>query len=152
MASVLELYAAHPFWIWLALGVLLLAAEAATGSGWLLWPAASAGVVALITLLGLRLGAPAEVGIFAALTIVTTFVARRYLIRAPAENPDINDQSLRLVGQTGQTTSAFVSGHGRAFVVNAEWPADLESGGDLAEGAKVVVTAVTGSRLTVKPA
>jgi membrane protein implicated in regulation of membrane protease activity len=151
MSDFAQLYAEHPFWIWLAVGALLLAAEAATGSGWLLWPAASAGVVAVITLLGLHLGAPTEVGIFAALTLVTTFVARRYLVHAPKNHPDINDPNLRLVGKKGQATSAFVEGHGRAFVGNAEWLADLDGDGELAAGAPIIVTAIEGSRLKVKP-
>jgi membrane protein implicated in regulation of membrane protease activity len=152
MDTILTLYAEHPFWVWLALGVLLLAAEAATGSGWLLWPAASAGVVAVISLLGLHLGAPVEVGIFAALTLVTTFVARRYLVHAPKGHPDINDPNLRLVGKTGEVTTAFVQGKGRAFVANAEWQAALEGGGELAVGAPVVVTGLDGSLLKVRAA
>jgi membrane protein implicated in regulation of membrane protease activity len=150
MPSIAELYATHPFWVWLALGVVLLAAEAATGSGWLLWPAASAGVVAVVSLLGLHLGAPVEVGLFGVLTVVSTFLARRYLVRAPSDHPDINDQRLRLVGKTGTAVSAFSHGRGRAFVENAEWQVELEGGGALDSGAQVVVTGVNGPRLTVK--
>jgi membrane protein implicated in regulation of membrane protease activity len=150
MPSLSELYATHPFWVWLVLGVVLLAAEAATGSGWLLWPAAAAAAVAVITLLGLHLGAPVELGIFAGLTLVSTFLARRYLVRAPAVFPDINDQRQRLVGKTGKAVAAFSHGRGRAFVENAEWPADLESGGELASGAQVLVVGLNGPRLMVR--
>ncbi|MBS0295508.1 MAG: NfeD family protein [Proteobacteria bacterium] len=142
----------QPFWVWLAVGVVLLAAEAATGSGWLLWPAASAGVVALLSVIGLPLGMPGQIAVFAILTVVTTFLARRYLVRAPAADPDINDQGQRLLGKVGEAREAFVDGRGRAFVNGAEWPADLESGGELKVGARVVVTAINGPRLTVKPA
>ncbi|HWE46643.1 MAG TPA: NfeD family protein [Caulobacteraceae bacterium] len=152
MSDLAQLYAAHAFWFWLGLGAVLLGLEAASGSGWLLWPAASAGVVAVITLLGLHIGALGEVAIFAVLTLVSTFLARRYLVHAPKGHPDINDPNLRLVGKKGQATKAFIHGHGRAFVGNAEWLADLESGGDLAVGSQVVVTAIEGSRLVVKPA
>ncbi len=150
MPSIVDLYNGHPFWIWLAIGALLLAAEAVTGSGWLLWPAASAGVVAVIALLGLHLGAPGETVIFGVLTLASTMLARRYLVRAPAAPPDINDQGLRLVGKTGKAVAAFTHGSGRAFVENAEWPADLEAGEELASGAKVMVTGVKGPRLVVK--
>ena len=151
MPDLVQLYTDHAFWFWLALGAVLLGLEAASGSGWLLWPAASAGVVAVISLLGLHLGALGEVAIFAGLTLITTFVARRYLVHAPKDHPDINDSNLRLVGKTGEVTTAFVNGQGRAFIANAEWQADLESGGDLAVGAQVIVTAIEGSRLVVKP-
>lgn len=151
MPDLVQLYAAHAFWFWLALGAVLLGVEAATGSGWLLWPAASAGVVGVISLLGLHIGALGEVAIFAGLTLITTFVARRYLVHAPKGHPDINDPNLRLIGKKGQATAAFVKGHGRAHVGNAEWAADLDGGGDLAVGTQVIVTAIVGSRLVVKP-
>jgi len=47
MTVVADLYAAQPFWIWLAVGVLLLAVEAMFSTEWLLWPAVAAGLVAL---------------------------------------------------------------------------------------------------------
>ena len=151
MSDIAQLYAAHAFWFWLALGAVLLGVEALTGSGWLLWPAAPAGIVGVISLLGLHIGALGEVAIFAALTLVTTFLARRYLVHMPKGHPDINDPNLRLIGKRGQATAAFIHGHGRAFVGNAEWLADLDGGGDLAAGSQVVVTAIEGSRLVVKP-
>ena len=46
MTAVLNLYAAQPFWIWLAIGVLLLAIESMASTEWLLWPAVAAGGVA----------------------------------------------------------------------------------------------------------
>ncbi len=150
--DIVQLYAAHPFWIWLALGVLLLAVEGATGSGWLLWPAASAGVVAVITLLGLHLGAPIEFGVFAILTVLTTFVARKWLVHAPKGHPDINDAGERLIGKTGDVTTAFIKGKGRALIANAEWAAILDNGGDLPVGAHVKVVAVDGAQLKVQAA
>ena len=42
MHGLMVFYLGHPMWVWLAVGALLLAAEVATGSGYLLWPAASA--------------------------------------------------------------------------------------------------------------
>ena len=45
--TVLTLYQAHPFGAWIALAAALLALEVATGSGWLLWPSASAAVTAV---------------------------------------------------------------------------------------------------------
>lgn len=149
MADLLSFHAAHPFWTWMALGAALLAIEAGTGSGWLLWPAASAGVVALLMLTGWQPGPAVEVLIFAGLTLVTTFLARRYIIRR-TDHPDINDTFQRMIGKTGKAVTTFEHGKGRAFVANAEWAADLESGDSLAEGAPVVVTAVNGPRLVVR--
>jgi membrane protein implicated in regulation of membrane protease activity len=151
MQMVADLYAAQPFWIWMGFGALLLAIEAATGTGWLLWAAASAAAVALITLAGVT-GAPLEIGLFAALTLVTTLVSRRLVGSIHGSDSDINDQRLRLVGKVGRAAGAFVEGQGRVFVDGSEWLADLEGGGDLPTGVKVAVTGVQGSRLVVRAA
>lgn len=85
MMSLADLYAAQPFWIWLAIGVLLLAVEAMFSTEWLLWPAVSAGVVAVMTAAGVRLGLPGEVAVFAILTVIATLLSRRLISKA---NPD----------------------------------------------------------------
>ncbi|MBX7249548.1 MAG: NfeD family protein [Caulobacteraceae bacterium] len=151
MDMIVDLYANHPFWIWMAFGAVLLAIEAATGSGWLLWAAASAAVTGLVSLTGLT-SLPLEVFIFGALTLVTTLVSRRFIREVQGEGEDINDQASRLIGKTGRSVGAFNEGHGRAFIDGAEWSVDLEDGVDLASGVKVVVTGVAGPRLKVRPA
>lgn len=94
MHGLMVFYLGHPMWVWLAVGALLLAAEVATGSGYLLWPAASAVVVGLFTLTGLDLGLPGELALFAVLTLVSTFLARRYLPPKRLQpGPDINDRA-----------------------------------------------------------
>ncbi len=151
MQSLLELYAAHPFWIWMGLGAVLLAIEVGTGSGWLLWSAASAGVVALVTLTG-QTGPEIDIALFAVLTIGSTLASRKLVKQIQGEGGDINDQTLRMIGKIGNAAGPFVDGHGRAFVDGSEWQADLEEGGDLAPGTRVVVTGVSGSRLKVRTA
>jgi membrane protein implicated in regulation of membrane protease activity len=145
------LYAAHPFWSWMCLAAVLLAVEIPTGSGYLLWPAAAAAVTALVT--GARLGLPGELLVFAALTIATTLVSRRYLPRPlKPRGPDINDPHGRLVGHRGQAAAAFLQGRGRVLVDGKEWAAELEGGGELSPGASVEVTRVlSGARLRVRP-
>ncbi|MEI9964963.1 MAG: NfeD family protein [Caulobacteraceae bacterium] len=146
----LALYEAHPFWIWIAVAAVLLAAEVATGSGYLLWPSASAVATALIT--GLRLGLPVELAVFAGLTIVSTLVARRYLPNPfRPRGPDINDPHHRIVGHPGHAAGSFSAGQGRVFVDGKEWAAELEDGGDLPAGAQVRVTGIlSGSSLKVR--
>ena len=151
MEMIANLYASQPFWIWMAFGAVLLAIEAGTGSGWLLWAAASAAVVGLLTLMGVR-GLGIEVAVFGGLTIATTLLSRRFIHKVQGEGKDINDQTTRLIGKTGRSVGAFVEGHGRAFIDGSEWVVDLEDAADVAPGAKVVVTGVAGSRLKVKPA
>lgn len=150
MHALAQIYLAHPFWAWLALGAVLLAVEVATGSGYLLWPAGSAVVVALIS--GFGLGAPVELTAFAGLTIATTLVAKRYL-PSPfrPKGPDVTGYHHRIIGHQGRAASAFASGHGRVFVDGKEWAAELADGGELQVGASVKVIAVlNGANLQVE--
>jgi hypothetical protein len=152
MSFVAELFATHPFWAWVALAALFLAAEVASGSGWLLWPAASAGAVALLASIAGLEPAPAF-GVFAGLTIVTTFLARRYLPRSLGPHGhDINDNIARLVGHQGRAVTAFHGQHGRVFIDGKEWAAELAEGAELAAGARVEVVGVQGARLRVRGA
>ncbi|MBU4435335.1 MAG: NfeD family protein [Alphaproteobacteria bacterium] len=150
MQTFTDMYAAQPFWVWLALGVVLLAVEAAFSTEWLLWPAVSAGVVAVMTALGLRLGFGVEVLIFGVLTVVLTVASRRLIQRVnPDDHPDINARDIRLVGERARVTHAFVDGRGRVFVSGAEWSAEIE-GAAPAVGESVIVEDASGSRLKVR--
>ena len=85
----------------------ILAGEVATGTGWLLWPAACAALVALLTFV-LKGNFAVELAVFAVLTIASTLLARRYLPgNASGDGPDINDNVGRLVGHYGMAVSAF---------------------------------------------
>jgi inner membrane protein len=146
--DVAGVYAAHPFWIWMGVAAAILAAEAALGTQWLLWPAVSAGVLALVTLLRLPIGPLGELALFAAVTLVTTFTCRRLLVRVQPPGEDLNDRSARLIGLRGEVVAPFVEGQGRVFVDGAEWPAELD--GEPGAGGRIVVTAVKGASLKVR--
>jgi membrane protein implicated in regulation of membrane protease activity len=153
MDGVIAAFAAHSFWWWAAAAAAFLAVEVATGTSYLLWPAASAAVVGVLLLAGLPLGDGFDLGLFAVLTIATTLAARRWIRRPEASGPDINDPHHRLVGKQGEAVAAFDRGQGRVFADGKEWAAESEAGADLAKGDRVVVTAVLdGGRLKVRPA
>lgn len=153
MSGLTALYATHPVWIWIAIGAALLAVEVATGSGWLLWPAAAAGIVAVaVAFAGLDLSQAALV--FALLTISLALLARRYLPKSLLSHPphDINDNVARLVGHQGRAVAAFQGRSGRVFIDGKEWAAELDDGEALEAGSMVEVTGVTGARLRVRGA
>jgi hypothetical protein len=145
-----ELYVAHPFWIWLAVGAVLLAFEIATTTGWLLWPAACAVVVAGLTFI-LKGNFAVELAVFAVLTIASTLLARRYLPRnASGDGPDINDNVGRLVGHYGMAVSAFEHGRGRVFIDGKEWAAVADDDGAPLLDQRVKVLSADGGILKVK--
>jgi membrane protein implicated in regulation of membrane protease activity len=150
MDALIDLHAAQPFWIWLAVGVILLGVVAATSSDWLLWPAVSAGVVAVVTALGLPLGLLGEVALFAILTVATTLLSRRLVQRVnPSTLEDINARDSRLIGQRAQVVQAFVDGRGRVFVSGSEWVAEIDGAAPMA-GESVIVEGFEGSKLRVR--
>jgi hypothetical protein len=141
---------AHPFWAWIAIGGVFLIGELITGSGWLLWPAAAAAVVAVASEF-VDLGWPREIVLFAVAAVVFTYLGRRFLPAAQHGKGDINDLAPRLVGQEGTAVAAFREGLGRVFVDGKEWAAELEGGGELAAKSKVTVLEILGgARLKVK--
>jgi hypothetical protein len=153
MPDLTTLYATHPFWVWVALGAALLVVEVATGSGWLLWPAASAGITALLVTFG-GLDLPQAALVFALLTISLALLARRYLPKSLVRHPghDINDNIGRLVGHHGNVVAAFKGRSGRVFIDGKEWAAELDEGEALEAGSRVEVTGVSGAHLRVRSA
>ncbi|MEO8115877.1 MAG: NfeD family protein [Phenylobacterium sp.] len=148
MGTLVDVYGSHPFWIWAAIGAALLAFEVATGSGWLLWPAASAALVGLISLF-VDLGMGWSLLVFAGLTIASTLAARRLIGRVAGDDKDINDNTARLIGQSGLAAKAFENGAGRVFIDGKEWAAELEGDPSLEAGTRVEVVGLSGSRLRV---
>lgn len=148
--DLLSLYAQYPFWIWLGFGGVLLGLELATGSGWLLWPAVTAAVMALIA--SFLPGGPAvHLIVYAVITIVATVAARRYLPRISGSGPDINDTMGRMIGLRGEAASVFADGRGRVHVDGKEW--DAMSDDALIPGKSVQVTEmVSAASLRVKAA
>lgn len=156
MEWLVELYRTQPYWVWLAVGALILTVEVATGSGWLLWAAVSAAAVAYLASLGLELGLAGELAAFAVLTAVTTFAGRRFFAAGGAKG-DLNSNAERLIGRSGQATSPFSGGFGRVAVDGCEWAAELEDadlhGGELPQGARVEIARLAdGARLVVRSA
>ena len=150
MITVEALLLGHLFWAWLAVAAVLLTVEVITGSGWLLWPAGSAAAVSVVALIA-PAGLAPEAALFASMTIVTTYLGRRFLTPPSAAAHDVNDPSARLVGRQGTAIAPFSGGRGRVFVDGKEWAAETDSGAQLGVGARVeVVALIGGARLKVR--
>jgi membrane protein implicated in regulation of membrane protease activity len=145
-----DFYMLHPVWSWLTVAAILLAAEVATGTGWLLWPSASAAVTAVIAYATRQAGLPGEAAVFAGLTIVSTLAAKTLLPKKTLQpGPDINDRAGELVGKIGKAVGAFAGGQGRVMVDGAEWAADVQGALPHA-GDKVEILHVHGATLSVR--
>lgn len=150
MADIGVFIVTHQAWVWFAAGAILLTFELHSGSGWLLWPAGSAFAVGLVDL-ATPLGFAGAAILFAVLTIITTFLGRRFMPKAPKSPTDVNEPLARIVGHHGKVAAAFQSGLGRVFVDGKEWSAESEGPDSLVVGQKVEVIAVEGgARLKVR--
>lgn len=138
----------HPY-LWLALGLFLVAAEMLVPGLFLFW----LGVAALITGVlawALPIGVPIQIMIFAGLSIVTVFFGRNYLRRNPVEplDPKMNKRGDRMAGEMAVVVRAIEGGTGRVKHGDSEW---LARGPDLEAGARVRITGSDGAILIVEP-
>lgn len=139
----------EPHWAWLALGVLLAAAEIVAPGFFLVWIGAAAIVTGLLTWVLPIDSIPVQMVIFAVLSFVALYSTRRWLKANPitTTDPHLNQRGARLVGEVLTLTRGIENGRGRAKVGDGEWPV---RGPDAAEGAKVRVVSADGGVLVVE--
>jgi membrane protein implicated in regulation of membrane protease activity len=133
---------------WLAIGLLLAAAEMAIPGVFLIWLAAAALITGALTWF-LPIGLPVQIVIFAVLSIAAVFSGKRYLKSNPIEalDPKMNDRGARLVGETVVVTHAIDGGNGRVKQGDSEW---LAKGPDAEPGTKMRVAGHDGVVLLVE--
>lgn len=139
-------------WIWLAIGVALIAAEAVVPGFVLLW----FGVAALLLgglsfIVDLSLGM--QLLLYAPLALAILLALRRPVRRwmedrTASASPTLNQRTQSLIGEAGQLETALTAGHGRLHLGDTVWSV---TGPDLPAGTWVVVTGATGNILTVVP-
>ncbi len=135
---------------WLVFGLILLIAEMASGTTYLLWPAVAAFLTALVTLTGATSWI-ADMAIFAVLVIVLTAFGRPIVRRWRNENKadGLNERSKTLIGTRGVIT-VFANGAGSVKIADTIWRAVSDEA--LSPGQTVVIDSVDGATLKVKAA
>jgi membrane protein implicated in regulation of membrane protease activity len=135
---------------WLVFGLILLIAEMASGTTYLLWPAVAAFMTALVSLAGMT-NWVADMAVFAVLVIALTAFGRPLVQRWREEGgaSGLNERSKTLIGTRGVIT-VFANGAGSVKVADTVWRAVSDEA--LAPGQTVVVDSVDGSTLKVKAA
>ena len=135
---------------WLVFGLILLIAEMASGTTYLLWPAVAAFLTALVSLTGAT-NWVADVAVFAVLVIALTAFGRPIVQRWREENKadGLNERSKTLIGTRGVIT-VFANGTGSVKIADTIWR--VVSDETLAPGQAVVIDAVDGATLKVRSA
>lgn len=139
----------EPHWVWVTLGLLLAALEILVPGVYLIWLAVAAVITGLLTF-AFDIGLAMQVVVFASLSMISVFSARRYLRESPIESSDplLNHRAARMVGETALVTQAFDGGTGRVRHGDSEW---LARGPDLDVGVRVRIIGNDGTILLVEP-
>ena len=135
--------------VWIALAVLLGAAELAAPGVFLIFLALAAGATGLATLALPDLPLAAQLASFAAWSVVTVLIGRRWYRDYPVESTDplLNDRAARLKGALVVVEEPIVGGHGRVRIGDGAWPA---RGPDAVAGAQMRVIAVDAGAVVVE--
>lgn len=147
--DMLENLADH--WWWLLAAALLGMLEIFVPGIFLVWMAIAAGLTGLIAAFVPALTFPYQLGVFALLAFASVYAGRRYYEKNPvaSSDPNLNERTARLIGQTVVVETAIRNGQGRVKVGDSVWKA---RGPDAPAGSQVVVVAADGSCLSVEPA
>lgn len=135
---------------WLVFGLILLIAEMASGTTYLLWPAVAAFITALISLSGGTTWV-ADMATFAVLVIALTWFGRPIVQRWRHDQAanGLNERSQTLIGTRGEIAS-FKDGAGSVKVADTVWRAVSDEA--LTPGQTVVIDSVDGATLKVRAA
>ncbi|MCF6273117.1 MAG: NfeD family protein [Rhodobacteraceae bacterium] len=132
-------------WLWLALGIALLALEILAPSFVLIWPGLAAMVMALLAWLAPRFSGEATLALFAGLSIALLFGGRALMARIDQAEPQsiLNARGKNMVGRKARVLS--VSGpQGKVEIDGVQWPATWEDGTSPEVGSWVLITQSTG--------
>jgi hypothetical protein len=136
---------------WLALAAILIGLEMVLPTHYLIWPGIASAITGVIAL-GVAIGWPAQLAIFALLSVALV-VGSSYLPK-PASEPvaGLNQRTDQLVGRLATVADDFQNGQGSVTLGDTRWSAQSVDGSDLPAGTKVEVVAAESTLLKVKRA
>ncbi len=138
-------------WIWVAAAVILAIGELLTVGFFLLPFAVGAAAAAILAFMGVSV--PIQLVTFVIISIVFLVVLQRFARSDEKDYADVEAGANRYVGGTAivlQEIHKFDTS-GMVKVGTEEWRATVDSDIDIPVGAKVLITAVRGTRLVVEP-
>jgi membrane protein implicated in regulation of membrane protease activity len=138
-------------WIWLAGGILLLAAETTLPGVFLIWVGLAAIATGLV-LFAVPMSGTMQLIIFAIFGLAAILLGHRIQQRqktVATDSPFLNERGKSMIGHVYLLESAIVNGAGSVRIGDSVWRV---TGADLAIGTKVKVIGVDGGTLMVEPA
>lgn len=134
-------------WLWLALGILLVAVEILAPSFIMIWPGLAAICMAVLTWLAPGVSGQALIAIFAALSIALLFGGRALMARVEQDEPQstLNARGKSMIGRQAKVLSVSGS-QGKVEIDGIQWPATWDTHAP-EEGQIVKVTEASGVNL-----
>lgn len=137
------------FWVWLGLGICLIALEAVVPGTFLLWPGIAAVLTGLLSYMVPDWGWQDHALVFAGLTVAAAVAGRRFygwLRTVPDDGILLNQRGRSLIGEVHTLETPILDGVGRLRIGDSTWKI---RGPELPAGTRVRVTAVDGIVLQV---
>ncbi|MBN8838994.1 MAG: NfeD family protein [Sphingomonadales bacterium] len=143
-------FAHHAAAAWVVAAVALGIAELAIPGVFLIFLAIAAAITGLATFALPDLPLIVQGGSFAAWSVVSVLIGRRWYRDYPVETSDplLNDRAARVVGATVVVAEPISDGTGRAVLGDGTWPA---TGPDAAAGTHMRIVAVENGVLRLEP-
>ena len=137
-------------WHWFAFALVLLIAEIATGTTYLLWPAVAAATTGVLAF-AIGFSWTAQLAMFAVFTLILTltghfYVRGRWLSHGGSKH--LNERSNQLIGQKALADAPFAAGFGRVRIGDTVWRA--ASSEAIAPGEYVEIISVDGATLHLR--
>ena len=133
---------------WIALGLILFAAEALGAAGFLLGTAMAALVVGLLSLVMPGLGVAIEFTLFAVIAVLASLLYIKVFRDEQEATPDeLNHRADSLIGTEFELSEDLPGGDGRVQIGDTFWHVHAE--GDLSQGARVKVVSADTMQLKV---
>lgn len=144
----------EPIWVWGTLGLILLAAEMATGTFYVLWFGVAALIIALLTWLIPDITVSVQLILFAVLSIGSLFVWQNYYKKTSPDSRvgQAQGEEIGRIGTIIEPVSPMQNGRiqfTQGVMGSREWVAVANK--NIAVGTQAVVVAVEGNSLRVKP-
>ena len=140
------------FWYWWALAAVLFIFEMLLPGLAFMFLALGAVAAGLLLLIMADLALEWQLGVFAVVAVISAIGLRPSLRRLQARDSSPNTINARgdsLIGRTVVLDQPILNGRGRVVLGDGSWTV---TGPDMVAGAKVRVTAVNGTELSVVPA